>query len=124
MFCIFVHNLPRLRTLNIDRSNERKWLYTKKARSRLKLAQTNMAANYADGIVPLANAPTQAESLLHCLEQAAGDISLHVNADMCFNQNEGVTLDGSSQKYVNNFTYFGSSVSSTENNIKMELANR
>ena len=25
-----VHNLPRLRTSNIDRSNKRKWLYTKK----------------------------------------------------------------------------------------------
>ena len=37
----------------------------------------------------LAISPTQAESLLLCLEWAAGGIGLHVNADkteyMCFN---------------------------------------
>ena len=36
----------------------------------------------------LANTPTQAESPLHSLEQAAGGIGLHVNANkmeyMCF----------------------------------------
>ena len=38
----------------------------------------------------LANAPTQAETLLHSLEWAAASIGLHVNAHkteyMCFNQ--------------------------------------
>ena len=38
-------------------------------------------ANYADDIVVLANTPTQAESLLHSLKQAAGDINFHVNAN-------------------------------------------
>ena len=45
-------------------------------------------ANYADDIVLLANAPAQAETLLHSLEIAAAGISLHVNAHkteyMCF----------------------------------------
>ena len=40
-----------------------------------------MDTDYADDIVLLANAPTQAESLLHSLEQAAGFIGLHVNTD-------------------------------------------
>ena len=31
---IFVYDLPGLVTLNVDRSNKRKWLYIKKARSR------------------------------------------------------------------------------------------
>ena len=44
----------------------------------------------ANDIELLENAPTQAESLLHSLEQAAGGIVLHMNADktehMCFNK--------------------------------------
>ena len=40
-----------------------------------------MDTDYADDISLLANTPTQAESLLHSLEQAAGDIGHHVNAD-------------------------------------------
>ena len=27
---LFIYNLPRLHTLNISRSNKRKWFYTKK----------------------------------------------------------------------------------------------
>ena len=49
-----------------------------------------MDANYADDIMLQANTPTQAESLQYSLEQAAGCIGLHLNADnteyMCFNQ--------------------------------------
>ena len=40
-----------------------------------------MDANYADDTMLLANTPTQAESLLHCLEQTTGGIGLHENAD-------------------------------------------
>ena len=42
--------------------------------------------------VLLANIPTQAETLLHSLEQAAGGIGLHVKVDklkyVCFNKKE------------------------------------
>ena len=48
----------------------------------------------------MSNTPTQAESLLYRLEQAAGGTSLHINADkrdfMCFNQrgnNVSVSID-------------------------------
>ena len=34
-----------------------------------------------DDIALLKNTPNQAESLLHCFEQAAGGIGLHVNTD-------------------------------------------
>ena len=69
----------------------------------------------------LSNTPTQAESLLHSSEQAAGGIDLHVNADkteyMCFNQEENnCILNGDS---MDKFTYLGSSVSSIENDINM-----
>ena len=70
----------------------------------------------------LANTPNQAESLLHSLERAAAGIGLHVIAHkteyMCFNQAGDIsTLDGTSLKQVDKFTYLGSSVSSTEKDI-------
>ena len=52
-----------------------------KKRSRRYPAQTITDTDYADDIVLLANVPTQAKSLLHSLEWAAGCIGLHVNSD-------------------------------------------
>ena len=80
-----------------------------------------MNVDYADDIALLANTPAQAESLLHSLEWVVGSIGFCVNADkteyMCFNQRGDIsTLNGSSQKLVNKFTYLGSSISSMENN--------
>ena len=74
----------------------------------------------------LANALAQAETLLHNLEWATTGFGLHVNAHkteyMCFNQTGIIsTLNGSSLKLVDKFTYLGSSVSSTEMNINMRL---
>ena len=77
-------------------------------------------------IAILANTPAQAETLLHSLEQAAACIGLHVNAHkteyICFNQTGDIsTLDGSSLKLIDKFTYLGSSVSSTERDIDTRL---
>ena len=74
----------------------------------------------------LANTPNQAETLLHSLERAAAGIGLHVNAHkteyMCYNQTGNITtLDGASLRLVDKFTYLGSSVSSTENDIDTQL---
>ena len=98
-----------------------------KERSRRYSAQTITDADYADNIVLLANVPAQAEILLHSLERAAAGIGLHVNADkteyMCFNQRGYTsTLNGSSLKLVDKFTYLGSSVSSTKTDINTWLA--
>ena len=70
----------------------------------------------ADDIAILANTPNQAETILYSLERAAAD--LHVNAykteQMCFYQAGDIsTLEGTSLKLVDKFTYLGSSVSST-----------
>ena len=67
-----------------------------------------------------------AKTLLHSWERAAAGIGLHVNAHkteyMCFNQaGEISTLDRSSLKLVDKFTYLGSSVSSTEKDIDTRL---
>ena len=67
--------------------------------------QTITDANYADDIALLANTPDQAESRLHSLKRAAGDICLHINADK--------------REYI----YLGSNVSSTEKDIDTRLAN-
>ena len=50
-------------------------------RSRQYLAQTISDSDNVDDIALLANTPAQAESLLQSLDQAAGDIRLHVYVD-------------------------------------------
>ena len=97
-----------------------------KKRSKRYPAKTITNADYADDLVLLANTPNQAETLLHSLERAAAGIGLHVNADkteyMCYNQTGNITtLDGASLRLVDKFTYLGSSVSSTENDIDTRL---
>ena len=65
----------------------------------------------ADDTALLANTPTQAKSLLHSLEKAAGGIGLHVNADkteyISFNLNpkrDISTRKGGSLKLVDKLT--------------------
>ena len=87
------------------------------------------AITNADDIALLANAPVRAETLRHSLERAAAGISLHVNAHkteyMWFNQTGDIsTLNGSSQKLVDKFTYLGNSVSSTDTDIKKDIDTR
>ena len=113
-----------LRT-SIDKIRENGFELTKK-RSRRYSAKTITDANYADDIAILANTPNQAETLLHSLERAPAGIGLHVNAHkteyMCYDQTGDITtLDGDSLKLVDKFTYLGSSVSSTENDIDTRL---
>ena len=93
-----------------------------KERSRRYPSQAITDADYADDIELLPNSPAKTETLLHSLEPAAGDKCLHVNAYkteyVCFNQMGDIsTHKGGPLKLVNMFTYFGSSVSSTENDI-------
>ena len=98
----------------------------KKKKSRRYPAKTITNADYADDIAILANTSAQAETLLHSLERDTAGIGLHVNAHkteyICFNQTNDIsTLNGSSLKLVDKFTYLGSSVSSTETDIYTRL---
>ena len=82
---------------------------------------------YGHWLALLANTSAQAKSLLYSLEWAAGGIGIHVNADktryMCFNQRSNIsTLKSCPLKLVDKFTYLGSSVSSTGNDINTWLA--
>ena len=81
----------------------------------------------ADYIALLANAPTQAETLLCSLERATAGIGPHVNAHkteyMCFNQTGDIsTLNGSALKLVDKFIFLWSSVSSYETDINTRIA--
>ena len=111
---------------SIDKMEDNGFMLTKQ-RIRRYPAHTITDAGYADDIALLANAPTQAETLPHSLEQAAAGICFHVNADkmeyMYFNQRgDFSTLNGGSLKLVDKFTYLGSNVSLTETDINTRLA--
>ena len=122
---LFIICLDYALKTSIDKIKENAFELTKK-RSRRYPAKTITDAVYADDIAILANTPNQAETLLHSLERAAAGIGLHVNAHkteyMSFNQTGDIsTLDRSSLKLVDKFTYLGSSVSSTEKDIDTRL---
>ena len=122
---LFIICLDYVLRTSINNIRENGFMLTKK-RSRRYPAKTITDADYADDIALLANTLNQAETLLHSLERAAAGIGLHVNAHetefMCFNQKGDIsTLDGTSLKLVDKFTYLGSSVSSTEKNIDTRL---
>ena len=102
--------------------------FTKPTERDVELVQTsakyNKITKYNNNM--MANTPNQAETLLHSLERAAAGIGLYVNAHktecMCYNQAGDIsTLDGTLLKLVDEFTYLGSSVSSTEKEIDTRL---
>ena len=98
-----------------------------KKRSRRYSAQTITDRDYADDIALLANIPAQAETLQDRVEWTAAGIGLHINVEkteyMCFNQRGVIsTLNDSSWKLVDKFTYLENRVSSTENDINTRLA--
>ena len=81
-----------------------------KERSRRYPVQTITDPDYADDIALLANAPAQAETLLHSLVRVAVGLGLHINADkteyMCFHQRGDISvLKGGHLKLVDKFTY-------------------
>ena len=119
--CLFIIYLDYVLRTSIDKIRENGFELTKK-RIRRYPAKTITDTVYDDDIAILANTPNQAETLLHSMERAAAGISLHVNTHkteyMCLYQTGDIsTLDGSSLKLVEKFTYLGSSVSSTEKDI-------
>ena len=122
---LFIICLDYVLRTSIDKIRENGFELTKK-RSKRYPAKTITDADYAEDLALLANTPNQAETLLHRLERAATGIGLHVSVHkteyMCYNQTGNITtLDGASLNLVDKFTYLGSSVSSTENDIDTRL---
>ncbi len=115
--CLFIICLDNVLRTSIDKIQENGFKITKE-RSKRYPAKTITDTDYADDIALMANAPTQAETLLHSLERAPTGIGLHVTAHktrhMCFNQTGDIsTLNGSFLKLVDKFPYLGSSASSS-----------
>ena len=78
-------------------------------------------------LVLLTNTLAQAESLLNCLDQAAGRIGLYVNVNktefMSFKREGSISaFSGKPLKLVDKFSYLGNNVSFTENNINICLS--
>ena len=122
---LFIICLDYVLRTSIDKIWENGLKLTKK-KSRRYPAKTITDADYTDDIVLLTNTPNQAEILLHSLERAAEGIGPHVNAHktehMCYNQTGDIsTLDETSLKLEDQFTYLGSSVSSIEKDIDSRL---
>ena len=122
---LFIICLDYMLRTSIDKIRENGIELTKK-RSRRYPAKTITDADYADDIAILPNTPNQAITLLHSLERAAAGIGLHVNAHktqyMSYNQTGDIsTLDGTSLELVDKFTFLGSSISSTEEDIDSRL---
>ena len=120
---LFIVYLDYVLRTSVDKMKDNGFKLAKE-RSRRYPAHTNTDVDYADNIALPANTPAKAEILLHSLERPAAGLGLHVNADkteyMCFNQRGDIsTLNGSSLKLMDKFTYQRSSVSSTETDIDM-----
>ena len=122
---LFIICLDYVLRTSIDKIRENGF-ELKKKRSRRYPAKTITDADYIDDIALLVNTPNPAKTLLHSLEWATSGIGLHVNAHkteyMCFNQTGDIsTLDRTSLKLVDKFTYLGSSISSTKKDIDIRL---
>ena len=76
--------------------------HLKKPRSRQYTTETVADTNYTNDLALLTNTPAQAKSQLHSLKQ--------MPEFMCF---------GKPLKSVDQFTYFGSSISSIENDVNI-----
>ena len=84
-----------------------------------------MDADYADDLALLTKTPTQAELLLHSLEQVAGGIGLYVKVNktesIYLKQGAISTLSDKPLKLVDHFTYLSSNISSTDGNVNIHI---
>ena len=99
------------------KENGFKW---KKSRSKQYSKETIIDADYVDDL----NTPAQVKSLLPSLEQATRGIGLYENSDktrfMCFNKDGAISsLNGKPLKFVDQFIYLSSNISSTESNVNI-----
>jgi exonuclease III len=122
---LFIVCLDYVLRTSVDKAKHLGFTLTK-SRSRRHPAITITDADYADDLALMSDTITEAQSLLHSLETAAGDIGLYVNAGktefISYNQAGSInTINGKALKSVNSFTYLGSNISSTEADVKMRI---
>ena len=115
------------RRTSLDLRKENVFTFKKKRTKRYH-AKTMIDSDYADYLALLANTPSQAKSLLHSLEHAAGGNSLLVNVKKTvhvFHQEGDISnLSGKPLKLVDEVTYLGSNISSTESDVNVRIEKR
>ena len=98
------------------------WFFTlKKARNKSYLVESITDADYADDLVLLANTPAPAKSLMHSVEQAAKGIGLFMNSNKTVHvsKSKRCHLLIKPLKFINQFIYISSNISSTESNVNI-----
>ena len=118
---LFIICLDYVLRASID-SNKELGFTLVKARSRRYPEMTIADADYADDIALMSNTVSQAEKLLHHVENAAKEIGLYINAEktehVSYNQAGSITsLCGELIKSVSEFKYLGSNIASTERDV-------
>ena len=120
---IFIICLDYALRLSAD-SNKNLGLILTPSRSSRYPAKIITDIDYADDLALTSNTINEANELLHKLETAAREIGLYINVKktefICYNQSGAITsLNGNNIKEVNEFTYLGSNIHSTENDINI-----
>ena len=85
--------------------------------------------DFADDIALVAEELEQAQDFLHCVQENAAKIGLHLNSDktefMSFNQVQDTvlkTVNNENIKKVDNFKYLGAWIDDTANDVKVRKA--
>ena len=123
-----VHNLPSQRASNVDRFNERKWLYTEKGKKQT-IHRTNYngrGLRWLHSTTAKYTPPSQIPTMYsgEGNKQHRPSCQCRQTEYLCFNQNltrDISTRTDNSMRPVDKFTYLESSVSSTENDINTRL---
>ena len=101
-------------------------LKLQKSRGRRYPTVTISDADYADDLALFADSCSDAEKLLHGLEDKANSVGLRVNIRKIQNCNINTdhkvrSVNGSQLKSVDNYTYLGSEISSVDKEIKIRI---
>ena len=113
--------------LRTSMDNNRELGFTmEKQRSRRYPAKTITDVDYADDLALLSDTISEATVLLHHLEKAAKGVGLYVNIKktefMSYNQQGNIkSLAGKEIKYVEEFTYLGSNIASSQKDIDIRI---
>ena len=124
---LFVICLDYVLCNSVDKYNEYGFTLTT-SRSRRYPAKKITDVDYADDIALLADNNTNAQKLLHLLEESAAVIGLYTNATktelMCYHQKDEPikTINNLNLKKVNNFNYLGNSIASTEKDVLIHIS--
>ena len=125
---ISIHNLLKLCSANVNRSNERKWFHTKRARGKRYPAKTIIATDYKDnqGLF-FTNISAQIKFLPHSLKRVLKSICFYMNSDktgfMYINQDGTIfSLYEKLLKSIDQLIYLSSNISSTECYVSIRIS--